>query len=97
MRRGCSQFGETLEESESGICEGFQINDDAPKLSRHQSEILRYLELGGKLRSEISGWYYRGRLLRSETEDALRATGKVKVIEVVGKKMKSRYVVLNER
>jgi hypothetical protein len=90
MRRGCSQCGETLEEWESGICEGCQIEDDSPKLSRHQSEILRHLETGGKLRSEISG------LLRAETEDALRATGKVKVIEVVGKKIKSRYVVLNE-
>jgi RNA:NAD 2'-phosphotransferase (TPT1/KptA family) len=96
MRRGCSQCGEILEEWESGICEGCQIEDDSPKLSRHQSEILRHLETGGKLRSEISGWYYKGRLLRAETEDALRATGKVKVVEVVGKKIKSRYVVLNE-
>jgi len=68
----------------------------ARKLTRLQEEILAYLATGGKLPLEVSGCYYKNKLLRVETEDALRATGRLKEIAVQGKRRVQHYLVISE-
>ena len=89
----CGVCVQPLEEWEAGICEGCGT-DDKMKLSDYQKEIMRYLKKGGCLRVEISGLYYRGKLLRIETEEALRATGELKEIKVAGKRRMQTFLVI---
>lgn len=79
------------------ICnESTRSEKRARKPTRFQKEILAYLATGGKLPLEVSGCYYKNRLLRVETEDALRATGLVKQIAVQGKRRVQQYLVISE-
>ena len=63
-------------------------------MTEYQQKIFDALKRGSKLQWEISGFYYRHKLLRVETVDALIDTGELAAVATEGRlSMRNDFII----